>query len=215
MFERVLTNGLILRNPTEDDIGGMALVQRTSFPTLAQDEILTAEHFAKHRETFLDGQFVLVDGDRVIGSTSTFRTEFPTGQHTFREATGDLWITTHEPDGEWLYGFDMGIDPAYRGRGLARILYGARHQLCKTLGLEGQVIVGMPSGFGAVRTETTIDEYLNRVKAGELFDPTVSIQQKMGFEVVQLIPNHLSDPLCGNYGVLMKLPVHRELELVS
>ena len=56
-----------------------------------------------------------------------------------------------------------------------------------------------------------VAKYFEKVKAGELFDPTVSVQQKLGFEIVGLMKDYLHDPTCGNAGALLVLPVEREV----
>ncbi|HEY4286093.1 MAG TPA: hypothetical protein VGN00_03250, partial [Puia sp.] len=35
-------------------------------------------------------------------------------------AIGNGWMSHHQPEGEWLYGLDMGINPEFRGRGRGR-----------------------------------------------------------------------------------------------
>ncbi len=64
----------------------------------------------------------MLDGDRVVGATSTIRLhfDFEHVDHTFAEIIQGGWLTSHEPTGDWLYGADIGVHPDYRGRGLAR-----------------------------------------------------------------------------------------------
>ena len=63
-----------------------------------------------------------LDGDRVVGATTTIRLHFDFDHvdHTFADIIQGGWLTSHEPDGDWLYGADIGVDPAYRGRGWPR-----------------------------------------------------------------------------------------------
>ena len=134
-----------------------------------------------------------------------------TGHHTFLEVSGNLWLTTHDPEGEWLYGLDMGVDPAYRGRGLAREMYRARHALARRLGLRGQMIVGMLNGYEPYASEMSIETYFEQLRNGMLNDPTISAQVKIGFEIVDLMPGYLDDPACGNAGALMILPAEKNV----
>ena len=79
-----------------------------------------------------------LDGDRVVGATATLRLHFDFAHidHTFADIIQGGWLTSHEPDGDWLYGADIGVDPAYRGRGLATALYAARQELVWRRGLQ-------------------------------------------------------------------------------
>ncbi|PYR34806.1 MAG: GNAT family N-acetyltransferase, partial [Acidobacteria bacterium] len=92
------------------------------------------------------------------------------------------WLTSHEPNGEWLYGADVGVHPAYRGRGLATALYAARQELVWRLGLRGQVTAGMMRDYGAVSDRMSAREYYDAVVAGRNRDSTLSMQIGVGFE---------------------------------
>jgi GNAT superfamily N-acetyltransferase len=189
-------------------------LQRKVFPALAEEELLHAAQYKKHLEIFPEGQFVALDGDRVAGATTTLRYHYDPqnpAPHTFSEIMGGGWLTTHDPAGEWLYGIDVSVDPAYRKRGIARALYRARQQLCRRLGLKGQLTVGMLNGFDRVRNEMTIEEYYEKVKRKEIFDPTVSVQMKVGFEITGFMKNYLHDPTCDNSGAVIVLPAEKEI----
>ena len=149
----------------------------------------------------------------LIGMTTTMRTDFDftNYHHTFSQTSGGGWLTNHQPEGKWLYGLDMGIHPAYRGRGGARLLYRARQQVVRQLGLAGQLTVGVMSGYGAVSGHLSGEDYYRKWKAGNCWDPTLSPQRKIGFHPLGLIPGYLHDPGCGNYGVLLRLDATREV----
>lgn len=49
------------------------------------------------------------------------------------------------------------------------------------------------------------------MKSGEIFDPTLSVQQKIGFEIRGLIKEYLNYPTCGNAGALIVLDVNKEV----
>jgi hypothetical protein len=44
----------------------------------------------------------------------------------------------------------------------------------------------------------SIETYVDKVKAGDLFDPTVSVQLKVGFTIHGIINNYVDDPSCDN-----------------
>jgi GNAT superfamily N-acetyltransferase len=213
-YQQILPSGISIVNTRFDHTAQLEILQRKVFPALAEDELLHADQYKKHLEIFPEGQFVALDKDKVIGATTTMRYHYDLDHphhHTFKEIMGEGWLTTHDPNGEWLYGIDMSVDPDYRKMGIAKALYGARQHTCKMLGLKGQIAVGMLNGFSAVQDKMSLEEYFEKVKSGELFDPTVSVQQKIGFEIVRLMKDYLNDPTCGNAGALIILDVEKEI----
>lgn len=208
-----LAENLIVRNTRPADASQLEELQKIVFPTLADDELIRAVHYLRHLEVFPEGQFVITDKNKVIGMTTTMRTnfDFENHHHTFKETIAGGWLSNHDPNGEWLYGLDMGVLPPYRGRGLARALYRARQTVARALGLKGQLTVGMMSGYGAISHAISGEQYYEELRQGQRKDPTLTPQMKIGFVPVALIPEHLNDPVCGNYGVLIKLDINKEV----
>jgi predicted N-acetyltransferase YhbS len=189
-------------------------LQRIVFPSLAEEELLHAEQYKKHVEIFPEGQFVALDGENVVGATSTIRYHFDINhqeQHTFYQVMGGGWFTTHDANGEWLYGMDVSVHPDYRGKGIARALYRARQYTANRLGLKGQMTVGMLNGYSNVSNGLSIEEYYEKVKAREIFDPTVSVQEKIGFKIIGLMKDYLNDATCGNAGAVIVLDANLKI----
>lgn len=191
-------------------------LQRVVFPTLAPEERFLARHYLGHLELFPEGQLCVVDrgaGDRVVGMTSTIRRDLDLDHpdHTFAGIIQGGWLTSHQPAGRWLYGADLGVHPAYRRRGIARALYAARHELVHRLGLLGQLTVGMPSGYGAVKGELTAAQYHAELARGTRRDPTISAQLAIGFQLGGLIAGYIHDPVCDGYGIVLVLPAGHEV----
>jgi len=207
------SSGLVVQNTRPGHAAQLEQLQRIVFPTLATDELILEKHYLNHLKVFPEGQFVITDNNKVIGMTSTMRSSFDMENyhHTFKETFAGGWMTNHEPGGDWLYGLDIGIHPDYRGLGLARLLYRARHTIARQLGLKGQLTVGMMSGFGEVSDALTGEQYYSELIAGRRTDPTLSPQMKIGFEPIALVPDYLNDPVCGNFGVLIKIDVNKEI----
>ena len=115
-------------------------VQRASFPSLAEDEIITAEHYAAQIQRFPEGQLaVLNEADEVVACSTDFRAkvDFDHFEHRYIDAVDNNWLGNHDPDGDWLYGADIGVLPDYRRQGIGRMLYGARRDLIRRLNLRG------------------------------------------------------------------------------
>lgn len=212
-YRRTLANGLVVQSMQPEDAAQLEALQRIVFPTLADDELIKAKHYLRHLELFPEGQLVVKDGDKVVAMTTTMRSKFDFSHyhHTFKETIAGGWLTNHDPDGDWLYGLDIGVHPDYRGKGLARELYRARHEVARQLKLKGQVTVGMMNGYGAVSNQMSGEAYYQELLAGKRTDPTVSAQMKVGFEPIALIPDYLNDPTCGNYGVLIKIDIDKNI----
>lgn len=199
---------LAIRQTRPEDAEQLEELQRVVFPTLADAQRFKAAHYRRHLELFAEGQLCAVDGERVVGATSTIRLDYDLAhpEHTFDEIIQGGWLTSHQPEGRWLYGADVGVDPAYRGRGIARALYAARHALVRRLGLVAQVTVGMPSGYGAVAGSMSAEQYLVEVVERARRDPTISMQLHVGFQARGLIAGYIDDPVCAGYGVVLVLP---------
>lgn len=181
-------------------------IQRASFPTLAENEIITAAHYIAHIRRFPEGQFAVVTNEgRVVGCSTDFRTTFDFDhiEHRYIDAVDNNWLGHHNPEGDWLYGADIGVLPEYRGRGIARLLYGARHALVRRLDLKGHIAGSMLRGYGRWKNRMTVDQYVTDVIAGRMADPALSVHLKCGFRVHGIIQNYVTDPSCDNKAALI------------
>ncbi|MCG3211625.1 MAG: hypothetical protein FOGNACKC_05271 [Anaerolineae bacterium] len=204
-----MSDEFIVVNSSLDKIEELEQVQRACFPSLAEDEIITARHYAAHIQRFPEGQFMALNpAGRVVACSTDFITtvDFNHINHRFIDIMDNMWLGHHNPQGDWLYGADIGVLPEYRRRGIAKLLYRARRDLIRRLNLRGHVAGGMFKGFGAVKHRMSIEEYAAKVKAGELFDPTVSVQMRQGFEIYGIIYDYVDDPSCDNKAAFIVWP---------
>ncbi|MFN0274426.1 MAG: GNAT family N-acetyltransferase [Chitinophagales bacterium] len=210
-IDKRLANNVVIRHTQKIHCASLEELQYIVFPNLAEDEILHKEQYLKHLEIFPEGQLVALVEDKVIGGTTTMRYNFDLNNpvhHTFSETVAGGWLTNHDPNGEWLYGIDVSVHPDYRGQGVAKAFYNIRNEIAKELGCKGQLTVGMLNGYYKYAEGMTVDEYYLKVKNHEIFDPTVSVQEKVGFEIKGLMKDYLNDPTCGNAGAIIVMYVN-------
>ncbi len=195
---------LVLTTLRAEFAEGLEQLQTACFPTLAPHERMRREHFLKHAELFSEGNFVVLDGEKVVGLGSGFLTNFDfTAKHTFWETVSEGFYTRHNPNGVWYYGGDISVHPDYRGFGLGRKLYGARKDVVKKLNRRGIVAGGMLPGYAAHKSTLSVHDYVQKVVTGELSDPTLSFQLKNGFEVRGFLENYLDDEASDGWATLI------------
>jgi GNAT superfamily N-acetyltransferase len=208
MFRKEILDDFIIRNATPEDAIQMEYVQKECYPTLDETELMNRNHFMNHIKIFPEGQIVIEKDGVIVGSASTMRSNFIEHNPTYLEITDNLWITnTHVPNGDWMYGIDIGVLPEYRGMGFSRELYVARQEIGKSLGLKGQLIAGMTIGYGRVKERMSIEEYCYALEIKKFTDPTITPQMKSGFRWIRPLYNHINDPQAGFACVLMYFPV--------
>lgn len=184
---------------------GLEALQRACYPTLAEHELMTVEHFASQYAVFAEGQIVVLDGERVIGQGSGLFLDFDFAHpdHRFSEICDSFYFRNHDAAGAWYYGADISVHPDYRGRGIGRQIYKARKDLVVRHNRRGIVAGGMLPGFAHYKRQMSVHDYVAKVVAGELFDPTLSFQLKEGFIVRDLLQDYLDDSAADNWATLI------------
>jgi len=170
-------------------------IELTCFPMANPDDLLSEADIRAYAETFPEGYFVaMVDGQPVgMGAGIYLDFDFSNPQHTIASITGEHQCGNHDPTGEWYYGTDITVLPEYRGQGIGRMLYEKRKGLVIRDGKRGIIAGGALPGYYEYKKTLPIDEYVAKVVAGELRDPTLSFQLGNGFEVRGLLENYLED----------------------
>lgn len=200
IYRKEVGEGIVVTNTHHEHVAALEELQQIVFPTLNPASLMRKEHYLNHIHIFSEGQFVALYDERVIGMTTSIRYQLPIESfHTFDEVLDGGYLNTHEPNGEWLYGMDIGTHPDFRGRGIATYLYDARQYTVQKLKLKGQFTYGMLSGYGALQTKMSAEEYYQKVIHHQLKDPTVSRQMKNGFKPHGLVAGYVDDPVCCGY----------------
>ncbi|MBU0836372.1 MAG: carbon-nitrogen hydrolase, partial [Gammaproteobacteria bacterium] len=100
------------------------------------------------------------------------------------------------PTGEWLYGYEMCVDPAQRGVRIGKRLYEARRALAEQFDLHGIVFAGRIPGYDRARRSKKADspeDYLAKVVDGKLRDQVIGFQIANGFQPVGILKRYLPE----------------------
>lgn len=189
------------------DWDGLFHIQRECFPPpYPEAQLWSREQIASHIERFPDGALCAeVDGE-LVGSCTSLIIQFDPAHpdHTWSEITADGYITTHNPAGDSLYGVDMAVRPAWRGRGIARAMYAARYDLVRRLGLKRFLAAGRMPGYSRYADRWTQEEYAEAVVSGQVTDLVITPQLKAGLKPVHVIRGYLPDAESGNAALLLE-----------
>ena len=160
------------------------------------------------QKNFSEGMFVVVEADRVIGYCATFiiSARLALAPHTWMGITGGGYASRHDPDGDYLYGMDVFVDPAYRGHRIGRRLYNARKKLCQRLRLRGIVFGGrLPTLAKRLKDYSSVEEYVEAIKLKARRDPVLTFQLRNGFEILGILADYLpSDKESLGYAVHLR-----------
>lgn len=175
------------------------------FPHADPAELIGVEDVIASARTFPEGFFVILDGDRVVGQGAGIFLDFDFDkpEHTILGITGEHQCGNHSAAGAWYYGTDIAVHPAYRRRGIGRMLYELRKDLVRRHGKRGILGGGHIPGFAEHKRTMSAAEYIDRVVKGELYDPTLSFQIGNGFRVVCALPDYLKDEATDSWSALI------------
>lgn len=142
---------------------------------------------------FPEGQIAVVVNDKVVGCALCLVVNYAKygDDHTDDEITGGESFTTHDPEGDVLYGIDVFVHPDYRGMRLARHMYDVRKELCAKLNLRSIVAGGRIPGYNAYAKKLSPRQYIEKVELKEIYDEILSFQLSNGFHVKKVLKQYL------------------------
>jgi len=155
----------------------------------------TTEELDDHVRVFPNGQFVAIDGtnDSVAGVHFTLRLRLA-DYHV-----DDPWdiltaggsFLDHNPDGPTLYGADIMVHPTHQHHGLGHALTDRAKRLVQDERLWRMVGASRLPGFNLHCSTMSIQQYVEAVLAGSLFDPVLSVHMRDGWTAVRPIQGYL------------------------
>ena len=156
---------------------------------------LSFNKFKAQLTTFPEGQICIEDKGKIIAAAFAVIVDYDQfgDKHTYRQITGDAYLSTHDPNGDVLYGVDIFVSPKYRDMRLGRRLYEARKELCRNLNLRAIIAGGRIPHYKYHAQEMTPYEYIEKVKSKDLYDPILTFQLSNGFEVIRVLKDYLPE----------------------
>lgn len=182
---------LEIRNATFDDIDGIIeLVSKvyTGMGSYRPDMI------RGQIANFQEGCFVVTLDKKIIAYSASLiiDEEKALGAHTWGEITANGYASTHDEDGDYLYGYETCVDPEIRGRRIGQRIYNARNRLVKYLNLKGIVFGGRIPGFKKKKKQVNnVEDYIKKVVNKEIKDSTLGFHIRNGFEPIGILYDYL------------------------
>lgn len=196
---------LILRALTKEDYPRIKEIMDRVYSNMGG--AWTIKEYRALSKQFPEGQICIEDKGKVIAAALAIIVngeEFER-RHTYQDVVKGGKMTAHDLDGDALYGVDVFVDPDYRGLRLGRRLYDARKELCEKLNLKSIIFGGRIPGYGEYSDTLSPSQYIQKVKANEIYDPVLSFQLSNDFHVKKVLKNYIpEDTQSDAYGVLME-----------
>jgi predicted amidohydrolase len=158
-------------------------------------------------DIFPEGQVVIKINGELAGTALSIVIDSASFEdvHTYEEITGQYTFSTHDQDGDVLYGIEVFIKPDFRGLRLGRRLYDYRKELCEKLNLKGIVFGGRMPHYHKYAKELTPKEYIERVKRKEIHDPVLNFQISNDFHPAKVLKGYLEgDEASNEFAILME-----------
>ena len=184
---------LRLRNLRLKDYDDIARIMNSVYEILGG--VWSRQSYRAMLKAFPEGQICIEDNGKVVAAAFSVIVDYDRfgDDHTYDEITGDAYLTTHDPNGDVLYGVDVFADPEYRGMRLGRRLYEARKELCRNLNLRAIVAGGRIPGYKDYADKMSPHEYIEAVKRKEIYDPILTFQLSNDFEVKRVLKGYLPE----------------------
>ena len=146
-------------------------------------------------DIFPEGQLCVVVDGKVAACALSLIVDYKKfgDNHNYNQITGHESFSTHDSDGDVLYGIELFVHPDFRGLRLGRRLYDARKELCESLNLKSIVAGGRIPNYKDYADELTPRQYIEKVKMKEIYDPTLTFQLSNDFHVKKIIKHYLPE----------------------
>jgi predicted amidohydrolase len=182
---------LVLREARSGDVEGISRLVERVYPGMPP---YPRDMLRGQINAYPEGHLVALLGDEIVGYCATIRLSGAKAlrPHTWREITGGGYGTTHETNGDYLYGYEVCVDPKVRRYRIGHRFYRARRRLCRYLRLRGIVVAGrIPNYHKRAREVSGPEEYVQGVIDRRLRDPVLNFQLRQRYEVLGVLHDYL------------------------
>lgn len=201
-----MTTQIEIGNLLLEDYYGLLEAMKAAYP-LWQGSYWSEGAIERMINHFPEGQIVVKADGKVVGCALSIIVDYDAfgDVHTYKQITGNYKFTTHNSAGDVLYGLEVFIHPDYRGLRLGRRLYDARKELCENLNLRAIIFGGRIPNYHLYADKLSPKQYINKVKAREIFDPVLSFQLANDFHVRKVLKNYMpGDAESMDYATLLE-----------
>ena len=184
---------LRLRNLQLSDYKAVRAVMNRVYPELGG--AFPRRKYAAMLARFPHGQIGIEDNGQIVAAAFAVIVDYAAfgDDHTYDEITGNADLTTHDPNGDVLYGVDVFVDPDYRQMRLGRRLYDGRKELCRRLNLRAIMAGGRIPGYRKYAASMGPAEYIEAVEHKEIIDPILSFQLSNDFAVKAVLEGYMPE----------------------
>nr|WP_320012520.1 carbon-nitrogen hydrolase family protein [uncultured Desulfobulbus sp.] len=187
---------LLVRNAKPGDAAAISELTHRVYDTDMPN--YTPEMILSHIRHFPEGQWVATVNEVIVGYTASFRIsgKFALKPHTWEGITGGGSASHHDENGEWLYGMDVCVDPAYRGYKIGQRFYNQRKRFVQKNEIKGIVFGGrLPGLRRRIKEVGSAEKYVELARAGRIRDYVLNFQLRNGFEIIGLMPGYIEEDL--------------------
>lgn len=155
-------------------------------------------------------QYVAFENGRIVATLSNlFTTETDLKKNkSWLEKTGNGFFTTHRPDGDIGFGVDLSVSQVASRKVSDKIVLTAIFISVLGEGLKSVYLGARIPSYHKHKHMKVKDYVFGKRKSGKPLDPELYFYQKLGFEIVEIIPEYMEDPESLNYGVLIRWDNH-------
>lgn len=186
-------SGLAVRCATAADLKAVCRLTDKAYPVQGGYSV---DELHGHINSFPEGTFVAESAGRLLGYCASIR--LPEARvltpHSWAQITANGYGSTHEPAGDYLYGFEICVDPDFRRLHIAHRLYQERFALCVKLKLEGIAFGGrLPGLRRRLESAGNAAAYVQKVVRRQWRDPVLTFQLNNGFHVIGILSDYMPD----------------------
>jgi ribosomal protein S18 acetylase RimI-like enzyme len=196
---------LTIRNLRESDYEDIDVIMEQAYSGMGGG--WTREEISRLLTIFPEGQICIEDKGRAVAAALTLMVDYSTIEdvHSYDDIVDEGRFSKNDLEGDYLYGIDVFVHKDYRGMRLGRRLYDARKELCGKLNLKGIVVGGRIPGYGRYAREMTPDQYIEKVRKGEIVDQVLTFQLSNDFHPKRALRNYIpEDSRSRSYAVLLE-----------